>query len=131
MLSKNQPLMGTDIKKPKSCTPRRNFRLPTYLRKPPRAALKIKSRNGEVSLQIEPKTLRLRRLVLAPAIHRKTRTENSCLAKLFNTKSKPKSQQKKPHQRKHNVLFETLCNILYPNTICHGKPAPNTPCLYS
>lgn len=74
MLSKNQPLMGTDIKKPKSCTPRRNFRLPTYLRKPPRAALKIKSRNGEVSLQIESKMLRLRRLVLAPAIHRKTWT---------------------------------------------------------
>lgn len=36
-----------------------NSSLHTYLRQPPMAALKIKSRNGEVSLQIQLKKLRL------------------------------------------------------------------------
>lgn len=82
MLSKNQSLMGTDSKQPKSYTSRHGFSLHTYLRQPPMAALKVKSRNGEVSLQIHSKKLRLHRLVLASAIHRKT-----CAVQLLPSKA--------------------------------------------
>lgn len=75
MLYKNQTLMEKikeRRKQPKSQISQDSFSSHTYLSQLPTAALKVKSRNGETSLQIQSKELRLHRLLLASAIRRKT-----------------------------------------------------------
>lgn len=103
--------------------------LNTYLRQPPMAALKIKSRNGEVSLKIQLKKLRLHSVSLCyPQKNMCNATPAQQNHSKLNKNPKQQYNNRKSHTEEKILFSLKPCAIFcYPNITCQGKETPNNP----